>query len=175
MNLGDMNMLRTIARHWKALTVVVALAVIAYFWIWLPYKPLDTSHTRYVIATDGTGFMHAQIDDAIDAMLESKQSLHGCSIDSVTFDETRSDDMLRLEVRMVENSGADSGSSVYSAIRKYGIDHVAVFTTDFTCAHQSAYGYGFNRGTTTGWHDYYAYAPGSPDAERGWVYIDSGS
>ncbi|KFI54585.1 hypothetical protein BCAL_0843 [Bifidobacterium callitrichos DSM 23973] len=125
-----MNMLRAIARHWKALAVVVALAV---------------------IATDGTGFTHAQIDDAIDAMLESKQSLHGCSIDSVTFDETRSDDMLRSEVRMVENSGADSGSSVYSAIRKYGIDHVAVFTTD------------------------YAFAPGSPDAERGWVYIDSGS
>ena len=169
------NLLRTIARHWKALAVVVALAVIAYFWIWLPYRPLDTSHTRYVIATDGSKFTHAQLDDAIDVMLEHKQSLRGCSIDSVTYDETSSDDMLRSEVRMVEGSGADSGSSVYSAIRKYGIDHVAVLTTDFTCAHQSAYGYGFNRGTTTGWHDYYAYAPGSPDAEHGWVYIDSGS
>lgn len=170
-----MSILRAIARHWKALTIVVVLAAIAYFWIWLPYRPLDTSHTRYTIATDGSGFTHRQIDDAIADMIERKQSLRGCSIDSVTYDGARSYGMLRSEVRMVEHSGATSGSSVYSAIRKYGIDRVAVFTTDFTCAHQSAYGYGFNRGTTTGWHDYYAYAPGSSDVERGWVYIDGGS
>ena len=164
-----------IAWHWKGVVAAlcaIGLAVMSYFWIWLPNRPVDISHTQYVIKT-GDKFTHRQIDDAIGVMLDRKwTNWHGCVIDKVTYDEAWSDRYLASEHQMtIDNPGY--GSSFSAAIDKYGADRVAIFQTDFQC---KGGGDTMSMGTSrqTGWMDTYVYDPASPDAKRGWVYIDSG-
>lgn len=163
-----------IARHWKGMVVAlctIGFAVMAYFWIYLPNRSVDISHTQYEIKT-GSKFTHRQIDDAIGAMLDRKwTSWKGCEISRISYDEAWSDDYLRSEHQMtLDNPG--SSSSISAAIDKYGMDRVAIFRTDFQCSYGSDGSFGTS--PYTGWMDTYVYDPSSPDADHGWVYIDSG-
>lgn len=164
------------AHRWRrvigGLAIVAAIALSGYFWIWLPTRPADTSHLR-VAVSDSDRFTRRQLDDAVAMLLDGKRDYHGCSIDAIVYDEARSDRLLALERETIESTPG-SDSTVYSrGIARYGVEGMAVFSTDFTCG-ENAPSMGFSPGTTSGWYDYLAYDPDSPDADRGWVRIDSG-
>lgn len=155
---------------WKrtaaATAAIVAVTTAAYCWIRLPGRSVDTSHMTVSIS-ESDRFTRRQLDDAVKAVLDAKAD--GCSIDTVSYDEARSDAMLELETAMIRQSPGYHSTVYGKGIARYGADGMAVFQTDFTCAHGT-----FNPSAETGWCDYLAYDPDSPDADHGWVLIDGG-
>ncbi|PLS31427.1 hypothetical protein Uis1B_0768 [Bifidobacterium margollesii] len=147
------------------------IGYVGYAMLWLPSRPLDVSHTQYAIRT-GDKFTHRQIDDAIGVMLDRKHhDWHGCRMDRIRYDEAWSNEQLRLEHQMTIDSPGSS-SSMSDAIDTYGMDRVVIFQSDFQCPTGGDGSFGTDE--QTGWTDTYAYAPSSPKAAHGWVFIDSG-
>ncbi|PJM75754.1 hypothetical protein CSQ87_02370 [Bifidobacterium simiarum] len=180
-----------------AILAVIGIGYVGYVNLWLPSRPLDVSHLRIDItsttstttttgntsdtttdatAGNATGVMtgspltKARLNDGATAIVNHYQDLHGCAIDRIAYDGRRSHAELQSEQRMAAKS-PDSASTVASAISEYGIGHVADFQMDFTCRVPAS---GFGKGTTQGYNVWLAYAPTNPNADHGWVFIDSG-
>lgn len=150
-----------------AVVVLVAVAAAAYWWIGPPRRSIDTSHMT-VTVSGSDKFTRRQLDDAVQAVLDAKSN--GCSIDTVSYDEAQSNDMLKLERRSIERDPGSYSTIYGKGIARYGADGMTVFQTDFTCGRHT-----FNPSSETGWCDYLAYDPDSPNADHGWVLIDSGT
>ncbi|MBT1166415.1 hypothetical protein [Bifidobacterium simiarum] len=164
-----------------AILAVIGIGYVGYVNLWLPSRPLDVSHLRIDFTnaattdatsgtTAGSPLTKARLNDGVSAIVNHYQDLHGCAIDRIAYDGRRSHAELQSEQRMAAKS-PDSASTVASAISEYGIGHVADFQMDFTC-HVPASGFG--KGTTQGYNVWLAYAPTNPNADHGWVFIDSG-
>jgi hypothetical protein len=155
-----------------AVIIAVLLAIACYTWIWIPYRPADISHVR--ISKIGLRkFSNKQINEAINAVLDTKRDFRNCTIDAVTYDESDSNDMLKFEKTTIEDYPG-SGSGIYSnGIAVYGMDDMVVIQTDYTCG-SNAPDQGLEPGKTTGWTDYLAYDPKNSQADHGWLYIDGG-
>lgn len=155
-----------------ALVAVSCAAAIAYHLVSPSWRQADISHAH--ISVQGTSLFSAkQLNGAVQAILDTKRTFRGCSIDKVDYNEAHSQASLQEERDSIKDNPG-SGSAIYSrGIARYGKTHMAVFTTDFTCD-AGVEGSGLNPGKTTGWSDYLAYDPTNAKADHGWVWIDGG-
>ena len=161
-----------VARVLAASAVLAVIAAAVYRWVCQPNRPVDTSHLTVSIS-ESDRFTRRQLDDAVKALLDSTSDYRGCSIDAISYDETRSDAILNDEKESIEHTPGSYSTIYGKGITQYGVDGMAVFRMDVTCG-DSAYGMGLSPGHSD-WSDYLAYDPAASDADHGWVLIDSGN
>lgn len=150
-------------------TVASACAVVtcvagAYWFVYLPSRPADVSHARISINAKG-GFNKSQIDGAVEADIARLESWNGCSVDAIRYDAKRSAALLAAEHSITASGGS---SSISEAIDEYGMDNVIYLSNDISCRA------GSQNSSQNGWGSWYAWDPGSAQAEHGWIFIDEG-
>lgn len=152
------------AKTMKVIIAALACAATAYWFIYLPSRPADVSHVRISINATGA-FDKSQIDDAVKADIARLKSWNGCRVDAVRYDTKRSDALLADEHSVTASGGS---SSISTAIDKYGMDNVIYLSNDISCRA------GSQNTSQNGWGSWYAWDPGSTQAEHGWIFIDEG-
>lgn len=121
------------ARWGVVIAAVIVLAVVGLFAFarWWSDRPGDIAHARYTYSASDR-FTRKQLDAAGKTIANAFTDASGCTLDKVSYDETRTDKVLDLEDETKRESPSYS-SSVYGAYKRYGRDRILMADVDFTC------------------------------------------
>ncbi|MBW3091408.1 hypothetical protein KIH79_00265 [Bifidobacterium sp. 82T10] len=98
---------------------------------WYTHRTADTSHIIYEYSRSAK-FTKVQLDAAGHKTAEVFSVFSGCTIERISYDETRADRLLNLE----DESKAESPSywsAIYDAYHRYGRSRIFIATVDLTC------------------------------------------
>lgn len=110
--------------------ILIAAGAFALANLWSS-RPADTSHIRYSYSASDR-FTRAQLDAAGRTVTDRFSDFHGCTLNEVSYDESKTDAALDSEERAKRESPSYD-SSIYEAYRRYGRDRILMARADFTC------------------------------------------